>query len=208
MVTKFTQQSCAISAIYQATSLVNDIATTGTCSYDDFKALAEYFFGDILLDPASTQNTLKDLSCGLNACAHHLAMYKPDSSSLQINRYAASLFAIERKLSKTPIINNIANQVTHCQDYHSDFDEHSETIINQLASIYKQQISPHKPVIIVKGTQGHLSSPFNTAKIRTLLLFGFRFTITWRQIGGRRWQLLFNRFKTVKECQRLLHSLN
>jgi len=57
---------------------------------------------------------------------------------------------------------------------------------------------------MVSGEHGHLANPVIAAKVRAALLAGIRSAVLWRQLGGRRWQLLFSRGKIARTAAELL----
>jgi high frequency lysogenization protein len=52
-----------------------------------------------------------------------------------------------------------------------------------------------------------LSNDKNASRIRALLLAGLRSAILWRQCGGTRWSILFNRKRYENESTLLLREL-
>lgn len=63
----------------------------------------------------------------------------------------------------------------------------------KLALIYKDIISPIGPKVVILGDKQTLSDPAAQNLIRALLLAAVRATVLWRQVGGRRRQLIFGR---------------
>jgi len=47
--------------------------------------------------------------------------------------------------------------------------------------------------VLVKGNSQTLAQPDTAALVRALLLAGTRSAVLWRQCGGSRWRLLFER---------------
>jgi high frequency lysogenization protein len=79
-----------------------------------------------------------------------------------------------------------------------------ESVIGSLADTYKQTLSTLSFRIKVAGNPQILQNSHNANKVRALLLAGIRGAILWRQVGGRRWHLLFNRKRYIKDAQGLL----
>jgi high frequency lysogenization protein len=77
-------------------------------------------------------------------------------------------------------------------------------VIGNLADTYKQTLSTLSFRIKVAGNPQILQNSHNANKVRALLLAGIRAAILWRQVGGRRWHLLFNRKRYIKDAQGLL----
>jgi high frequency lysogenization protein len=76
-------------------------------------------------------------------------------------------------------------------------------LVEKLAEIYAQTISTLTPRILVNGEHGHLSNPLIAAKVRAALLAGIRAAFLWRQLGGRRWQLLLQRRRIIGAARNL-----
>jgi high frequency lysogenization protein len=77
-------------------------------------------------------------------------------------------------------------------------------LVEKLAEIYSQTLSTLSPRILVNGEHGHLSNPLIAAKVRAALLAGIRAAFLWRQLGGRRWQLLLQRRRIIGAARVLL----
>jgi high frequency lysogenization protein len=77
----------------------------------------------------------------------------------------------------------------------------------KLGQLYKDTVSQLSPRIIINGEQQHLSNENNASRIRALLLAGLRSAILWRQCGGSRLSLLFNRKRYETETHLLLREL-
>ena len=73
-----------------------------------------------------------------------------------------------------------------------------------LADLYKQTLSQLSFRIRVTGNPTYLQNAATADKVRAILLSGIRAAILWRQVGGRRWQLLFSRRRYSDICRDLL----
>ena len=90
-----------------------------------------------------------------------------------------------------------ASQLDHFELTHTN-------VISNLANIYRERISPLGPRIIVKGEESVLANPDNASRIRALLLAGIRSALLWRQAGGNRWRLIFERKAMLQEINAIL----
>lgn len=205
--TPFITQTYLIGALYQSVELIHHIATTGKCSYQDYKhilmALQVKQFSSI----ADTFGAETHLQSGLHACEKYYAMRlgAHDTNAItQINRYFAELFKLESNLRKKPkVMEKIAQRVNSIEDVFHAIDTNMEKIIKQCATIYAEEVSPNTPRILIRGTENHLKNLFNAQKVRTLLLSGLRITLLWREVGGKQWHLLIKRKKIIETCQHL-----
>lgn len=189
----------ALAAIFQATAQVDRIARTGMTEAACFETSIRSLF---IMQPAQTidiYGTPKELHLGLSTLLQTLGSGTQPRNP-QIMRYSLSLLQLERHISRSPtILNTLGQGIEQTMRQVDHFSITHESVIAALADLYSAQISPLSPRIMVEGSDGHLSNPANAAKIRALLLAGMRATILWRQCGGTRWQLLFNRRRHM-EC--------
>jgi high frequency lysogenization protein len=80
------------------------------------------------------------------------------------------------------------------------------SLLASLAAIYSDTVSHLSPRIIVKGEPLHLKNPDNQNRIRSNLLAGIRAAMLWRQVGGRRWQILFGQRQLLESARGYLAS--
>jgi len=78
------------------------------------------------------------------------------------------------------------------------------SLVEKLAELYIQTLGSLAPRVLVTGEHGFLVNPVIAAKVRAALLAGVRAAFLWRQLGGRRWQLLLWRRKLAREAARLI----
>jgi high frequency lysogenization protein len=95
------------------------------------------------------------------------------------------------------LLNKISNEIEIIKG--QDFFEisHSNSIA-RLAQLYKSTLGSLNPRIMVTGKQIYLTNQHTANHIRALLLAGIRAVSLWKSQGGRTWQLLFNKKKTLK----------
>jgi high frequency lysogenization protein len=77
-------------------------------------------------------------------------------------------------------------------------------IIAALAELYKDTVSSLQPRIMVKGEESVLRNTDSKNMIRALLLAGMRAAVLWRQRGGNRIRLIFQRKQFLDCCAALL----
>jgi high frequency lysogenization protein len=75
-----------------------------------------------------------------------------------------------------------------------------------LASVYTDTISTLQPRIMVKGEESVLRNVDSQNMIRALLLAGMRATVLWKQCGGSRIRLIFQRRRILETCRLLLQQ--
>jgi high frequency lysogenization protein len=126
---------------------------------------------------------------------------------LELARYVVSVMHLERQLANQPeMLVRIGAGVEAVQQKRETFAITHSEVIAQLADIYADTVSKLATRIIVQGEEGYLSNPETANKVRALLLAAIRSAWLWRQVGGRRWQLVFGRGAMAREVTALLQS--
>lgn len=203
-----TDQVIALAAVAQAASLVQQVARNGSAGESEVKAL----LGGILeTDPDSTDAVfggLEQLRPGLTILLTQLTA-QGNVKDVEITRYVISLLALERRLASRPsTLSMLGERIGQVKRQLSMQELMDERTVASLASIYVELISPLGPRIQVAGNANLLKTPAVQNQLRALLLAGLRAAVLWRQVGGRRLQLLFNRKRIGDTARYLLQSLN
>lgn len=205
MSTPHTEQTIALAAVFQAAALVEELARTGDVSQTASEPLIKSLFvqnpddfNSIYGDP--TEHLGRGLETLLKISDRATSKDSPD-----ITRYALSLLHLERKLSKAPGMMDALGEGIHKASRQADhFSITHPNTVAALADLYKQTLSQLSFRIRVTGNPNYLQNAATADKVRALLLSGIRAAILWRQVGGRRWQLLFSRKRYSSVCRDLL----
>jgi len=203
----YQDQHLALAGICQSAALVQAIARKGSA---DETAVEACLSSILVTTPENTQQvygSLQNLKIGFTTLVSQL-----DSNNklkdAELTRYVASIMGLERKLSKHPeILAKLGERVSHVQRQLSHVDFENVQIISNLASIYSDIVSPLAPKIQVAGNPQHLSVETNQKKVRALLLAGVRSAVLWRQLGGKRRYILFQRSAMVESGRSALRSI-
>ncbi len=199
------EQLIALAAVFQAATLVDKLARTGQVSDADTGCL----LGSLLVrDPKSTLEVYggDDLNLreGYKALASALER-NPASLQRDPLRYALLLLGLERQLAKRDdLLQVIGTRLDQIQLQVGHFGLTHDNVVAACGSLYQDTISTFRQRIQVQGDMRFLQQPAVASKIRALLLTGIRSARLWRQLGGHRWQLVFNRGKLLKELYPLL----
>ena len=202
---KHLERVMALSGLYQATSLVQQVARQGNVDGSPLQTSIESVFR---IESGSTEAIYGgwgELRCGLSTLIQQLDRRERD---LELTRYAVCLLFLERKLARRKDLMQIIlagiDVATAQADY---FSSTHENVLAKLADIYRSTVSTLSPRIMVSGTPAYLNNPDNANKIRALLLAGLRATVLWRQLGGNRLQLLFARGNILRSAEQKLAEL-
>ncbi|MCW8827257.1 MAG: high frequency lysogenization protein HflD [Gammaproteobacteria bacterium] len=198
----------ALGGLFLATTQVDQIARNGMVDQANFETSIRSLFIDSPEQTIDVYGTPKMIHQGLQSFINHLeGGSKNGDVDLQVIRYSLALLQLERKLnSRGDSLAKIGEGIEQAQRQVEHFSICHSSVIAKLADIYSQVVSPVPPKIIVKGSDGHLQNPENANKIRALLLAGIRAAVLWRQCGGNRWQLLFQRAKHIDCARKIIRS--
>lgn len=201
------EQLIALSAVFEAATLVDKLARTGQAP----EAQVGCLLGSLLVrDPKSTLDVYggDDLNLreGYKALVGALER-SPASLQREPLRYALALLGLERQLAKRDdLLQVIASRLDQIQNQVEHFGITHDNVVAACGGLYQDTISTFRQRIQVQGDMRFLQQPAVAAKVRALLLTGIRSARLWRQLGGHRWQLVFSRGKLLKELYLLLRG--
>lgn len=211
-------QTITLAAICQAANLVQQVSRTGRIDENELAILLKS------ITQTSPENTLAvyggdiiNLKQGLELLINHLGDSSDKNNANtqakkvkdpELTRYIISLINLERKLIKQPKkLAELGERIDASKRQLEHYGIASETLISSFASIYSDIISPLGARIQVTGDPNLLKQNENQHKIRALLLSGIRAAVLWRQVGGKRRNILFSRKKIVQNAQYLLSTI-
>ncbi len=202
------EQTITLAAICQVAYWVQKLSRTGQVDQAELKILLQSIMNT---SPSSTLDVygddLSNLKIGLETLIQHLGNQSKEKDP-ELTRYVVSLLALERRLSKqNKKMALLGERIEQCERQLSHYEINSETLIASIASIYSDIISPLGTPIQIAGEPEILKQQHNQHKIRALLLAGIRSSVLWRQVGGKRRNILFARSKLVECAQILLKQL-
>ncbi|MCK4704851.1 MAG: high frequency lysogenization protein HflD [Gammaproteobacteria bacterium] len=196
-------QTLSLAGIYQAASLVNQIATSGKANNAQIESSIETLFRFDANTVEEIYGNVSGVSHGVKVLQQHLG--DRSSKDIDITKYVISLIMLEKKLLKNKaMLEDIDTRLKKIESQFEFFSLNHENTFAKLGQLYKDTISTLGPKIIVSGEQPFLSNERNADKVRALLLSGIRSAVLWNQCGGSRWQFLFGRKAYIKECEKIL----
>jgi len=202
------KQTITMAAVCQVAALVQKIARSGANIEDELKVMLESI---IITSPENTLevygNDISHLKMGLTALIEQLGNQTKQKDP-ELTRYVVSLLGLERRLAnKRNQLSLLGERIEQCQRQLAHYEIDSDTLIASLASIYSDLLSPLGTPIQVAGEPERLKQTSNQHKIRALLLAGIRSSVLWRQVGGKRRNILFGRSKLVACAEQLLKQI-
>ncbi len=128
-----------------------------------------------------------------------------ESRDLDIARYALALIQLGTNiLTDDDTVEQLRIGISRTQSMEMAIDD--PAMISNLANLYRSSISHLSPRIMVSGDPDYLNDNTVASTIRAALLGGLRSVVLWRQCGGTRPRLLFNRNQYLKQADLLTQA--
>ncbi|WXT99684.1 MAG: High frequency lysogenization protein HflD [Catillopecten margaritatus gill symbiont] len=189
------QRTLALASLLQTATLVDQLASTGTCDSENSTASLNSIVKNST-DIAQVYNSPKDLTTGLKSLK--IAFGKKTKNIQNVVFYSLALISLEKKLMKDPtLLSKISGEIEQIKKQEFFEISHSNSLA-RLAELYKTTLGNLNPTIMVNGEEMYLSNQRIANHIRALLLAGIRAVSLWKSQGGKTWQLVLNKKKTLK----------
>jgi high frequency lysogenization protein len=205
-----TDRTIAIAGIYQAVTLVQQVAKTGTLDEISFETCIKSIFYIDVDKPVDVFEGVENLNIGLNTLISQLGGNSAEikvQKDMNVTKYAIGAMVLEKKLNKNQdMLNEISAGIELAKNQAEHFTVTHENVIANLADLYSKTISTLHPRIMVQGEHVYISNSVNANKIRALLLSAIRAVVLWRQCGGTRWQLILQRRSIIDNASMLLKN--
>ncbi|PRY72378.1 high frequency lysogenization protein HflD [Halomonas ventosae] len=196
------RQALALAGVFQAASLVDELARTGQV---DQRAWETLIRATLDTDPESFEAIYgghpNNLRRGLEVLEGVVGRQQANPVVL---RYGFSLLMLMNKLrGNTAMLDALGTRLARIQGQAEHFGETHENVIASLGEAYQETLSTLKTRIVVQGDPSLLQSRMMPERVRAILLAGIRFALLWHQQGGRRWKLVFQRGALKKTLDQL-----
>ena len=200
-------QTIALAGLYQSLALVQQIAwhgdTSHPCIVPTIKSILKLNIDDFI----DAYESIDNLYLGLSALKETLEK-RHDARVIERTRYAINLMYLDNKLTTNPYTTSaLGAQIERIGNQYPSVADSLSEVTQQLGTIYRENISPLGPKIIIEGNPSYLKIEHHASMIRTLLLAGLRAIALWRHAQGKRWALLFGRQSLLKNISTLQQGI-
>ncbi|MDP5031742.1 MAG: high frequency lysogenization protein HflD [Paraglaciecola sp.] len=203
---QFYNRNLALAGVCQAAALVKQVARTGEVNEKAFNASINSI---VITTPQNTIDvfgSLGELYLGFSTLINQLGN-DDKLKDIEITRYVANLLTLERKVSgNKKVMQSLGDRVGQIQRQQLHMDILDGQMMSNLAAIYSDVISPVGRKIQIAGTPALLKRNDNQHKVRACLLAGLRAAVLWRQLGGKRRQILFSRQSILRDAKLVLNQ--
>lgn len=203
--TKHAQQTLALAGVVQAAQEVNQLACHGIIAQEELGTLINSLF---ITHPKTTTEVyggIRPLQRGIKLLETFLSKKQSVNKQPEVIRYVLSLLFLEGKLRHhKSMLSSISHELELIRSQSSRPEDFClPSSLSRLAALYQETLGSFSFRIQVKGEMGLLQQKAVADKVRAVLLAGIRSAILWRQLGGRRWQLLLSRQRILRDIQAL-----
>jgi high frequency lysogenization protein len=202
----FRARVLALAGVFQAAALVKQLARTGRVDEQYFTSSIESIFKIDAENVLDVYGKPEHLTLGLNELIKLFANNKQPKDS-EIARYVFSLLHLERKLiSNSKMLTMVRAGIERAANQANHFSSTHENVMANLASLYTDTLSTFSFRIQVAGEPIYLNQTHVLNKVRALLLTGIRSAVLWRQLEGKRWQLVLYRTLILETAKQWLQA--
>lgn len=190
---RIANQTIALAGVAQCARIVDQISRTGSYPIEFLEASIHSLFSFDAPDVDAVFGNVQGVKLGLQSLAAGLSSAADPSTAHQM-RYLFSVLHLERKFAGRPDLQRIVqSRLQHASYKATHFASHVNETCHSVAAVYSDTLSTLSFRVKILGSAQHLQNNTNAEIIRALLLAGVRSAFLWRQLGGRRWKLAFNR---------------
>ncbi|WP_016957794.1 high frequency lysogenization protein HflD [Catenovulum sp. SX2] len=202
------EQTLALAGVCQACALVQKIARKGEMDDAQLTTMLNSVLNTNPADTVDVYGELANLKPGLTNIHDQLG-HQAQVKDAELTRYVLSVLTLERKLAKNPqSLRKLGQQIDAMETKLAHYDLLHDVVVEGFAGIYKDVISPLGPKIRVMGNPNLLQQRLVQNKVRALLLAALRSAVLWRQLGGKRRNILFRRQKWVRFSAHALQQIS
>ena len=197
-------RTIALAGMFQAVKLVQQ---TAQGQRRDAAATTVSISSILNADPETAIDVFGDSHALILGLETMLGQMGDDSKQrdMTLTGYVITLMHLERKLARQPdLMKKLGSGIDRIKEEIESVEESDSGIVAALANLYKETVSTLQPRIMVKGDENVLRNADSKKMIRALLLAGMRAAVLWRQCGGNRIRLIFQRKQLLDSCRELL----
>lgn len=205
-------RTLALAGIFQAARLVQQLSRDGRADPVPFDASLRSVLRVDAETAADVYGGVRGVAFGLRLLRDKLGG-QAASEDIEIAKYAIAMIQLETALKRRPeVADAIRSGIDTVRSQMEFFEQSADAsqrarLVEKLAELYTRTLSTLNPRIMVSGEQDYLADAHTAASIRAALFAGIRSAVLWRQMGGRRLQLLWSRGKSVEQARRLLEEI-
>jgi high frequency lysogenization protein len=204
MTIEYTNKTIALAGMHLALSQVQQIAWEASYDYTSIDLCLTSLFVRNPDTYTEVFGSAQDLRLGLLALRTSFTN-KHDKQALERARYMVNLMMLSKNIRDNKELGQqIGTTLSLLDEAAHDLQDQRDYVIERLAQLYQNTISPLTPRVIVCGDPQILKDDTNAATIRAMLFAGLRSALLWYQAGGNQLNLLLGKSKYLNTIDQIL----
>ena len=204
------RQCLALSAVAQAAYMVRQLAHHGMVGQDKLNTLVRSLFITRPHTTVEVYGSVARLNLGMQVLQEIVRNTDGSLNTREVTRYFLGMVHLERKLAERPKMLSALGQRLESIGHGAldDPDLAAPPLVHELSTLYQETLSTLAFRIQVTGDMNQLKNDDVADRVRAVLLAGIRAAVLWRQLGGRRWHLMFRRKKIDRQLHLLINKVH
>ena len=147
--------------------------------------------------------TINQLEQGVEDVEGLLELAVEEEDQETFDEIEPELAELESKLGKEPeMLSAIGQRLGQLERQLEHYDDvMHENVVAGISGMYQDTLSKLPFRIQVHGDSRFLQQPHIAHQVRAVLMAGIRAAMLWRQVGGKRWHLIFKRKALIKQLE-------
>tara|TARA_B110000977_G_scaffold43147_1_gene58445 strand:+ start:55958 stop:56575 length:618 start_codon:yes stop_codon:yes gene_type:complete len=204
MTQDYEARTIALAGMQQSLAQVQQIAWHGDYDATIVDPCLSSLFIEDAESYAAVYGGVEQLQKGLRTLASTLGQ-DTDKTAMERLRYFATLNVLTKKfLDESNLVTQVSTTLNILHDEIHDLQSQRDYVLQQLARLYQNTISPFRPQLIIHGQASLLTAAHHSNAIRALLLAAVRSIVLWRQAGGTQLNFLLGKSKYLRQIDHLL----
>lgn len=198
-----TRQVLSLAGIAQAVACLDNLSQNGHCDSSSYIRNVQALLALNPKDDVEVFGSPAELSVGLKM----LKEFCEGENQSRKMRYLMQILYLQKKLMKhKSTMSAVATGIEKSNKQLDFYSMDSDALALSLGDLYQNTISTLGFRIQIMGSPDYLSQDRIAARVRTLLFSGIRFSLLWRQLGGRSLHLLVSKRRILTQTTQLLSS--
>ena len=199
---QFNQRIIALAGCCQAAMAVNRLAQKGWIEDHYIETAVKSVLN---IDPADAEDVVGSremIKAGFSTLLEQL--YPKGTRDLEVGRYVANLVSLENQFMKSSeLVQIVHTRLVQINKHQELYDKTLDETTESIATLYQDTLSTLPLKIQVTGQARFLQKEEVQKQVRTLLFFGLRCIVLWKQLGGRKRDFVFKRKQMAQAINNL-----
>ena len=193
-------RTLAVAGMFQCADLISELARHGRCDEQAYLAVIKSVFSNDADNVAAVYEDVNNLRYGAQVCVDIAKQQKANYQNLMI--YVMGMIQLEKQMrARKDFMPRIDEGLTLSRRQVELYGYEHDSVSGSLSNLYQSTFSTLSHRIQVVGDANWLTQDRVASRIRALLFAGIRAAMLWRNLNGRRYQLLFQRGKINRQLE-------